>query len=231
MAMAGRLGAETWFHLGDADLATHVHRTQLLEAGSTLTDATASMARSLGITAHVRPVTDQPVRTVVETEDGDLAFQRYFVERQQQDRVRGFRFAGIEEARPTTAVLDALRNADLVIIGPSNPLVSVAPMLEVPGIRDAVRGAMAVSPIIGGRALKGPADRMLADLGHEVSALGVARLYQGLVETFVLDETDAALAPAIEALGMRAVTLPTIMRTDADRAELARALVTLSSAE
>jgi LPPG:FO 2-phospho-L-lactate transferase len=231
MGMAQRLGADTWFHLGDADLATHVRRTDLLRTGSTLTDATASMARSLGITAHILPVTDQPVRTVVETNGGDLAFQRYFVERQQQDRVRGFRFAGIDEARPTLAVMEALRDADLVVIGPSNPLVSVAPLLGVLGMRESVRGALAVSPIVAGRALKGPADRMLADLGHEVSALGVARLYQGLVKTFVLDETDAALLPAVEALGMRAVALPTIMRTDADRAELARELVGLSSTE
>lgn len=231
MAMAQRLGAETWFHLGDADLATHLRRTDLLNGGVSLTDATAAMARSLGITAHVRPVTDQPVRTVVETDDGDLAFQRYFVERRQEDTVRGFRFAGIEEARPTTTVLDALRDADLMIIGPSNPLVSVVPILDVAGVRDAVRGSLAVSPIVAGRALKGPADRMLADLGHEVSALGVARLYAGLVDTFVLDEADAALLPAIEALGMRAVALPTVMRTDADRAELARALLALSSAE
>ncbi len=226
-AMLERLGAPTWFTLGDADLATNVERTRRLRAGERLTDATAAMASALGIGARILPSTDDRYRTRLETDEGPLDFQDYFVRRRQEPEVRAVQFDG--DARPTDAVLEAIGSAELLVIGPSNPFVSIGPTLELPGVRDALAAAdapkVAVSPIIGGRALKGPADRMLASLGHEPTALGVARLYVGLVDRFVLDEADASMAPAIEALGMSADVLPTVMRSDADRMELAAAVL------
>ena len=229
-AMFERLGEPTWFTVGDADLATHAHRTRLLAEGASLTQVVARMAKALGIDAKVLPATDDRHRTVIETDDGPLAFQEYFVRRRQEPEVRGVRFEG--EARPTSEALDAIRAAELLVIGPSNPIVSIGPILELPGIREALRGSaapvVAVSPIVAGRALKGPADRMLASLGHESSAVGVARLYAGLADRFVIDEADAGLANEIESLGMQVSVLSTVMRTDADRSALAQALIELS---
>ena len=229
LAMLGRYGEPTWFRIGDADLATHVRRTHLLRDGASLTDATADMAAALGVPSRLLPATDHRLRTILDTDAGELDFQEYFVGRRQEPEVRAARFDGIETAWPTRAALDAIAQAELVVIAPSNPIVSIGPVLALPGVREALAATdapkVAVSPIIAGRALKGPADRMLASLGHEVTALGVARLYAGQVDTFVLDETDAALAPEVEALGMRAVVLPTIMTSDADRAALARAIL------
>jgi len=228
-----RYGEEAWFWVGDADLATHVRRTRLLRDGLSMTDATDLMRTALGVPSRLLPATDAPLQTMVLTDAGELDFQRYFVERRQSDAVRGIRLAGIEDALPTPAVLASLQDADLIVIAPSNPIVSIGPILDLPGMREALTAApapvVAVSPIIAGRALKGPADRMLADLGHEVSALGVARLYAGLVDRFVLDSVDAALAPAIAALGMTATVLPTVMRSDDDRAALARSLMAVAA--
>jgi LPPG:FO 2-phospho-L-lactate transferase len=229
-AMFDRLGEPTWFTVGDADLATHAHRTQLLAEGVTLSDVVARMATALGIDTTILPATDDRHRTVIETDDGPLAFQEYFVKRRQEPEVRGVRFEG--RARPTAEAIEAIRDADLLVIGPSNPIVSIGPILELPGIREALRAArtpvVAVSPIVAGRALKGPADRMLASLGHESSAVGVARLYAGLADRFVIDEADAGLANEIESLGMEVSVLPTVMRTDADRSALAQALMDVS---
>jgi LPPG:FO 2-phospho-L-lactate transferase len=228
MAQLGTLGEETWFSLGDRDLALHVARTARLRAGGRLTEVCLGLQRSLGISARILPMADEPVRTEVRTADGWLEFQDYFVRRRQAPEVLELRFAGIEAARPSPEVQAALAQATAIVICPSNPLVSVAPILAVPGLRDALAAArargvpvVAVSPIIGGRALKGPADRMLASLGLEVSAVGVARLYADVVDTFVLDAVDAALAPAVEALGIRAVVTDTIMSDDAARTRLA----------
>lgn len=227
--MLGRLGEPTWFTIGDADLATHVHRTRRLNDGESLTDATAAMAAALGIDARILPATDDRVRTRLETDAGTLEFQDYFVRLRQKPIVTGIRLEGIEAARPTDAALAAIADAELLVIGPSNPFVSIGPILELPGMREALAGAsapkVAVSPIVAGRALKGPADRMLASLGHEATALGVARLYAGLVDRFVIDERDAELRPGIEALGMAVEVLPTVMRTDDDRRALAAALL------
>jgi LPPG:FO 2-phospho-L-lactate transferase len=227
LEMLGRLGAPTWFSVGDRDLATHLRRTQLLADGLSLTDVTDALRTSLGVPSRILPASDQPMRTMLQTDAGELDFQTYFVARRQRDEVRGVRFAGLPEARVTDAALRAVREADLVVIAPSNPIVSIGPILELPGMREAVAGArtVAISPIIAGRALKGPADRMLASLGHEASALGVASLYAGLVDTFVLDETDTALGAEVERLGMRALPLPTVMRSTAERASLARAIL------
>jgi LPPG:FO 2-phospho-L-lactate transferase len=229
MTVLERYGAETWFRIGDADLATHVRRAQLMAEGATLADAVAAMSAALGIPSHLIPATNEPLRTRLTTDAGDLDFQAYFVQRRQRDEVRAVRFEGAEAARPTPAALVALAAAELVVVGPSNPVVSIAPILAIPGLREALVASpgprVGVSGIVAGRALRGPADRMLTSLGHESSALGVARLYQGLVQRFVIDGADAALAPAIEALGMAVSVLPTVMSDDDGRARLARALI------
>ena len=230
--MLGRYGEPTWFRVGDADLATHVRREHLLAGGASLTDATQSMAEALGVPSHILPATDDPVRTILHTDAGELEFQDYFVRLRQEPEVHSVRFDGIDGARPTDEVRIALDSAELIVIAPSNPIVSVEPILALPGMRQAIRSAgqrgtrrLAISPIIAGAALKGPADRMLASLGHESSALGVARMYAGLIDAFVIDEADAELAPSVEQLGMEAVVLRTVMRRDADRAALALALL------
>jgi LPPG:FO 2-phospho-L-lactate transferase len=199
--------------------------------GANLTDVTASMAAALGVPSHLVPATNDRFRTILATDAGELDFQSYFVQRGQRDEVRAVRFDGADAAQPSPAAVAALADAELVVIGPSNPIVSIGPILAIPGMREALLASPAprvgVSGIIAGRALRGPADRMLVSLGHESSALGVARLYAGLVGRFVIDEADADLAPAIEALGMAVSVLPTVMRSDEDRAGLARALLSL----
>lgn len=227
--MLGRYGEPTWFRIGDADLATHVRRSHLLRDGATLTDATAAMASALRVQSRILPATDDRIRTILDTDAGTLEFQEYFVGRRQEPAVRGVRIEGIGAARPSPAVVEAIREAEAIVLAPSNPLVSIGPILAIPGVRDAISASaakrIAVSPIVAGRALKGPADRMLASLGHETTAVGVARMYTAVVDTFVLDEADAALAPSVEGLGMRPLVLPTVMRDHTDRARLARALL------
>jgi LPPG:FO 2-phospho-L-lactate transferase len=231
MDQLGRLGEETWFRLGDRDLATHIVRTARLIAGDRPTEVARHLQRALGVTATILPMTDAPVRTEVRTDDGWLDFQTYFVGHQQRPTVHEVRFRGAAEAAPTTeviAALGALGPADAIVVAPSNPIVSIGPLLALGGLRSAVAAArgrgvlvIAVSGIVGGRALKGPADRMLVSLGHESSALGVARLYADWVDTFVIDTVDADLGPAIGALGIRVVVTDTIMTDDDARARLA----------
>lgn len=219
------LGGPAWFRLGDRDLATHLYRTGRLGEGARLTEVAAELARGLGLRSRVLPMCEEPVRTRIRTAQGTLDFQDWFVRRRQEDAVTGVEFAGIEHAHPTPEVRRVLAEADLLVIAPSNPFVSVEPILQV--LRRDLGGArkVAVSPILGGRALKGPAAAMLASLGHEVSALGVARLYAGLVDTFVLDEVDAALAPAVANLGMEPRVLPTVMRGPEGRRALAETVL------
>lgn len=236
LAMLERLGEETWLRIGDADLALHVRRNRLLADGLSLTDATADISAALGVRSRLLPATDEPVRTRVRTDGGEIEFQEYFVRRRQADDVMGLRFEGIEAARPTAAVSEALEDAELIVIGPSNPLVSIGPILAIPGMRQAMAEAsaarMGVSGIVAGQALRGPADRMLATLGHEVSARGVARLYAGLLDRFVVDESDGELADPIRSeLGMEVAVLPTVMGSDADRARLAADLLALAAAD
>jgi len=227
LEQARRLGEEAWFLLGDRDMATHLLRTRLLREGRSLSEATAAVARAFGLRCRLLPMSDDRVRTVVTTDAGELSFQEYFVRRRWQDEVRALRFDGTETARPTARVIEAIAQADAVVVAPSNPLVSIGPVLAVPGIRDALRettaSVVAVSPIIGGRALKGPADRMLTNLGHEASATGVARLYADFLDVLVLDNEDASLAPAVESLGVRPVVTDTIMRDAPSRRALAEA--------
>ena len=222
-----RLGHDTWFRLGDADLATHIHRTSLLRQGRSLSEATASIAAAFGLTTAVLPMSDDPVRTEVATPAGVLPFQEYFVRRGFQDPVQGLRIQGVESARPAPGVVESVMGADAIILAPSNPLVSIGPILAVPGIREALVASeapvAAVSPIVGGRALKGPADRMMAGLGLEVSAKGVAELYRDFLDIMVLDGADRALAPQIQSLGIAPVVTNTVMSSASDKAALAAA--------
>jgi LPPG:FO 2-phospho-L-lactate transferase len=220
----------SWFNLGDRDLATHLFRTQRLQEGATLSAVTAEIAAAWDVRVGVLPMTDDRVETLLDVEDeGEIGFQDYFVRRAHQVAVRGVRFRGVDTARPAPGVLDALSAAEVVVICPSNPIVSIGPVLAVPGVREAVvarrPGVVAVSPIVAGAALKGPADRLLRELGHEVSVAGVARLYAPLAATLVVDEADAGLAPAVEAEGMRCVVTPTVMRGVVEAAALARAVM------
>lgn len=219
-----RLGGDTWFRLGDRDLATHLERTRRLRLGQSLTTVTRALCAALGVGPAVLPMSDDPFRTMVQTDEGELEFQEYFVHRQCQPRVSGFRFAGADQARPTPAVLAALDAADVIIICPSNPFVSIAPILALPDVRDRLAGrAVAVSPIVGGQALKGPAGKMLAELGLDVSALSVARSYIGLLRGFVLDVVDAGLEAALASAASRVLVTDTVMRSDGDRRRLAQA--------
>ncbi len=225
-----RFGYDTWFHLGDADVATHAHRTQLLRTGRTLSDATRSISGSFGLRCQILPMSDSPVRTRVLTAGGeDLAFQDYFVRRGFQDEVKSVRFAGVEAARPAPGVLEALQQADAVLIAPSNPVVSIGPILAVGGIREALRErqapVVAVSPIVGGRTLKGPADRMMASLGFEPGPAGVAAMYRDFLDVLVIDEQDRDQAAAVEATGVRAVVAQTVMRGIEEKEALARAVL------
>jgi LPPG:FO 2-phospho-L-lactate transferase len=225
LGMLASYGEETWFKLGDRDLATHVLRTARLRAGETLTGIMTNFSAALGVRSSVLPMCDEPVATVLDTPDGQLEFQEYFVRRGQRDEVIGVELRGIESARPTDAVSRALAAADVVVFCPSNPVVSIGPILAVPGMQKALAASrapkIAVSPLIGGRALKGPADRMLDTLGYEVSATGVARIYEGLVDGMVVDGIDAGERRGIEALGMRVLTTDAVMRDSGDQARLA----------
>jgi LPPG:FO 2-phospho-L-lactate transferase len=231
LEMLGRYTGPPWFQLGDRDFATHIARTERLRAGATLTNVTDDLASALGVKARILPMCNAPVATRVRTPAGWLDFQQYFVARRHADEVLDVTFEGIERAEPSEQVVAALAEADLIVLCPSNPVVSIAPVLAVPGLRATLSAApapkLAVSPIVGGQALKGPAAQMLASLGHEVSAAGVAALYAGLIDVFVLDETDAPLAPMVAAHGIRPVIAQTVMQSEADRAALARHLMAL----
>jgi LPPG:FO 2-phospho-L-lactate transferase len=236
--MLERYGEESWFRLGDRDLATHVVRTARLRRGQRPTDISRDLQRALGVEAVILPMTDASVRTEVLTDEGWLEFQDYFVRRHQEPDVREVRFVGIEDAIATPEVEAALEAAGTIVIAPSNPFVSVRPILAVTGIEAGLQTArsrgvpvVAVSGIVGGKALKGPADRMLTSLGSEASALGVARQYTGIADIFVLDTVDAEQAPAIERLGMRAVVTDTVMTDDAARARLAADALRAASGE
>lgn len=224
-AMLERYGAEPWFRIGDADMATHLLRTQMLDDGSPLTDIAGELAHRLGIAARILPMTDDRVRTVVETEGGLLAFQEYFVKHRWQPAVRNILFEGILEAEPTPQVLRAIETADTIVFCPSNPFLSIDPILQLRGVRDALLNAVApiiaVTPIVGGQAVKGPAAKLMRELGVEPSAVAVARHYAEFINGFVLDAVDAASRLDIEAMGLGVLVSDTIMKTADDRARLA----------
>jgi LPPG:FO 2-phospho-L-lactate transferase len=216
--------ARTWFNLGDRDLATHLYRTDRLRSGAALSTVSQEIADAWALGLRLLPATDDPLRTRVTVEgEGEIGFQEYFVERHHDVPVTAIRFDGAARCRPAPGVLDAIARARRLVIAPSNPLVSIDPVLAVPGVRAAVEArradTVAVSPIIAGAALKGPADRLLIELGHEASVVGVARLYAPLVATLVIDEADTEHAAAVEAEGVRCVVAPTIMH-DAEHARL-----------
>jgi LPPG:FO 2-phospho-L-lactate transferase len=233
MSELERLGGQTWFRLGDRDLATHLYRTQRLAEGAPLHEVTAELARARGVGVRILPMSDDPVRTqlvLAEDVDGtgagtEVAFQHYFVGLRHSVAVRSVRFDGAPSARPAPGVLEAIAGADVIVVCPSNPVVSIGPILAVPGVRDALADrrtrVVAVSPIVAGAAIKGPADRLLVELGHESSAVGVAQLHAAWVGTLVIDEQDAALKEAVEAQGVRAVVAPTIMTDPQAAASLA----------
>jgi len=225
----GRLGAPTWFRLGDRDLAVHLLRTERLRAGWPLSRVTAHIAKAFALAPSLIPMTDDAVRTFVHTERGRLSFQTYLVRGAARGRVRRIELAGARTARPAPGVLRAIARARAIVLAPSNPLVSIGPILAVPAVRAALRArrarSAAVCPLVGGRPLRGPLHRMMRGLGLEVSPLGVARLYLGLVDLFVIDGADAAFAPALSALGFEVLVTDTIMRTPADAMSLAGAVL------
>ena len=222
MAQLERLGGLTWFRLGDRDLATHLYRTQRLGEGAPLSTVTAELVAAMAVPATLLPMSDDPVRTRLTLADGaEVAFQEYFVALAHAVTVTAVRFAGADAARPGPGVLQALRAADRIVIAPSNPIVSIAPILAVPGVRDVLAArredTVAVSPLVGGAALKGPADRLLRELGHPSSSAGVATVYRDVAATLVVDEVDAAEAGAVTDAGLRCVVAPTVMH-DVDAA-------------
>jgi len=224
-------GRPDWFNLGDRDLATHIHRSALLEEGRTLTEAAESIRTALGVKARILPMSDDPVPTIIESNEGAMHFQKYLVKRRAEPIVKGIQFRGVEAARPAPGVLEAIGEASRIIICPSNPLISIGPILAVPGVRGQLRtrkkDVFAVCPIVGGKSLKGPSDKMLAHLGHEATALGVAKLYADFTGTFVIDPADKTQANAISALGMKVAILSTVMKTRAQKRKLASALLSL----
>ena len=221
------LGLDAWFNLGDRDIGTHLFRTTLLRDGRSLSDVTARLASARGVGCRVLPVSDQRIETMVTLASGDeIGFQEYFVRLAHGVVISGVRFAGVDGAQAAPGVLDAVAAADVVVIAPSNPVVSIGPVLAVGGVTEVLAARrernVAVSPIVAGAALKGPADRMLRELGEESSVVGVARRYRDVVATLVIDEADADLAPAVAATGVRPVVAPTVMSSPEAAAELAR---------
>src|SRR5690348_5122151 len=224
-------GRPDWFNLGDRDLATHIHRSAMLEEGKTLSEVAESIRVALGVKARILPMSDEPVPTIIETNEGAMHFQEYLVKRRAEPVVEGIQFRGVSAARPAPGVLEAISEASRVIICPSNPLISIGPILAVPGVREQLQArkkdVFAACPIVGGKSLKGPSDKMLAQLGYEATSLGVAKLYTDFSGTFVIDPADKAQARAIEALGMNVAILPTVMKTRSQKRKLARALLNL----
>jgi LPPG:FO 2-phospho-L-lactate transferase len=224
-------GRPSWFNLGDRDLATHIHRSAMLREGATLSEAAESIRCALGVQATILPMSDQPVPTVIETDQGHLHFQEFLVERRAEPVVRAIAFDGIERALPAPGVLESIARAAGIVICPSNPLISIGPILAVPGIREVLRArrkdVVAVCPIVGGKSLKGPSDRMLAQLGFEVTASAVAHMYRDICGRFVIDPADAREQAKIESLGMEAVVRPTVMKSLEDKERLAREVLQL----
>lgn len=225
------LGGPTWFRLGDKDIGLHLFRTQELQTGKSLSEVTRSMTESLGVRAQILPMSDEPVRTMVISDEGTLPFQEYFVARRCEPKVAEFQFQGIEAAKPAPGVLPAIEQADLVVMCPSNPWVSLDPILALPGVRDALRRSvvLGVSPIVGGKALKGPAAKMYKELGIEPSARAVANHYDDILTGFVIDEIDKEQSGPISRLGVIPKVLPTVMTNRQERKTLAEQVLTFAT--
>lgn len=228
-------GNEDWFLLGDRDLATHIHRTNRLRQGKTLSEVTDELRQLFGLQLRLLPMSDQAIATHIQTPAGLLHFEEYMVQRQCADEVQDVVFVGASEAKPAPGVIDAIKEAEAILIAPSNPIVSIGSILAVPGIHDTLHEAsgmvVAVSPIVGGAPIKGPADKLMRGLGIPVSAVGVARCYRDFLDVMVIDEQDASHVSEIEDLGIPTVTTDTIMRDDAARAALAHSVLTAAGVE
>lgn len=229
MSMVERYGGPTWFRLGDRDLGTSLVRTSMLRQGKSLTEVTQHLSAALGIEHTVLPMTDQPLRTLLETNLGLLAFQEYFVRERWQPAVKSIRFEGADKAQPGAEVKRMLKQATLIVIGPSNPFLSIDPILAVAGIREQIAESeapcIAVSPIIGGQAVKGPAAKLMAELGLNVSPMGITKYYEDLLEGIILDTMDNHLCEAIEKLNVRATTRDILMTSLVKKTELAETLL------
>ena len=227
-----RYGADTWFNLGDRDLATHIRRTQLLRAGATLSEVTGQLCRALGVEQRIVPMTNDAVRTLLDTDDGTLTMQQYFVQRRAQPRVKAVRYAGADSAAPSPEFAAALEAAERLVVCPSNPILSVQPILAVGGVRQRIAEfggpRIIVSPIVGGDAVSGPAGKLMGELGQEVSVTGLAREYAGLGDFLVIDYRDGPQMEQIAAAGLRPMPANAIMRTLDDKIALARKILTLS---
>jgi LPPG:FO 2-phospho-L-lactate transferase len=225
----GQLGQPIWFHTGDRDIATHILRSKMLSDGKTLSEVTAEIARRLGVKSRILPMTDSRVETRVQTPIGELSFEEYFVQRWYQDPVESVRYAGASDAEPAPGVIEAIRSAEVVILAPSNPVSSIAPILAVPGIRDALRESRAriaaVSPIVGGAAISGPAGILMQAQGFPVSIAGVAQFYHDFLDLLVVDIQDSRMADELRKSGMSVRCTPTLMKTQEDRIALARTVL------
>lgn len=221
---------DRWFNLGDRDLATHIFRTQMMRSGKTLTEIADQIRQTLGVKSRILPMTDTHTPTTIITEQGEMHFQEYLIKNRAQPGVKGIRFENIESAKPAPGVAEAILEADAVILCPSNPLISIGPILSVPGMRDLLKQTLAkvavISPVVAGESLKGPTDKMLQDLGLEVTALQIAKLYEDIADIFVLDEQDKALQPVIESLGLKVVVTDTVMRNKEKKRNLAETTLT-----
>ena len=231
LEMLGRYGSETWFNLGDKDFATHIRRTELLNRGWSLSEVTQELCHPLGVRHKIVPMSDQKVRTIIETGEGDLPFQTYFVKRQCQPLAKSVHFHHADSAGPSPGFITALESSSAIVFCPSNPFLSIAPILALPGVRDRIEAfpgkRIAVSPIVGGQALRGPAAKLLGELGHDVSCVGVAKEYSGICDIFVIDEVDRCHVDTINDLGMRAEVAQTVMEADEDKLALANRICQL----
>jgi LPPG:FO 2-phospho-L-lactate transferase len=218
-------GTERWFNLGDRDLAAHIFRAQQMRQGRSLSEIAERLRKALGVKSRILPMTDTHTPTTIITDEGEMHFQEYLVKRRAQPKVAGIRFENIESAKPAPGIEEVIRRSDAIIICPSNPLISIGPILAVPGLRDMLQAAkapvVAISPVVGGASLKGPTDRMLADLGMQVSAAQVARLYSDIADVFILDIQDEAAKPEIERLGLKVFVTDTVMSGLEEKIKLA----------
>ena len=233
LEMLGKFGVDTWFNLGDRDFATHIRRTQLLADGKTLSEVTDELNRSLGVTQLVVPMSDDSVKTVLVTDEGELPMQRYFVGRRAEPKISEVRYLGADTATAAPGFQDALARAGMLIMCPSNPYLSLGPILAIPAVRKRIRAfpgkKICVSPIVGGEAVKGPAGKIMAELGKEVSCVQVAREYLDICDVFVIDVQDEALAPQIQEMGITPLVTSTIMKTSQDKIALAKEILTLAN--
>jgi len=232
LEMLGKFGADVWFNLGDRDFATHIRRTELLTEGKTLSEVTAELNQGLGVFHSIVPMSDDPVKTVLATDEGDLPMQRYFVGRRAEPKISEVRYLGVGVAAPAPGLQDALTNAGMLVLCPSNPYLSLGPILALPGVRQRMRAfpgkKVCVSPIVGGEAVKGPAGKIMAELGKKVSCVEIAREYQDICDVFVMDDQDRTLASEIEEMGIIPLITSTIMNSEEDKIALAREILAVS---